>query len=202
MSIAEQQIKMIQIEKISILNPRVRNKKIFNGIINNISQVGLKKPITVTSCKSNAAGKDYDLVCGQGRLEAFIACGQSHIPAIVIDASEEQALVMSLVENLARRQHKALDQLQAIEVLHKQGYSNKVIAEKTGLSECYVAALNRLLQRGEERLITGVESGKIPLNVAMEIAEAPDEKIQKILQEAYETKQLRGRKLIEVRKIL
>src|ERR1700684_2132725 len=113
---------LILIDKINILNPRVRNPKVFKEIATNIAQVGLKRPITVTPCRSGIEGKDYDLVCGQGRLEAFIASGQKEIPAMVIDASEEQALIMSLVENLARRQYRNLDLLQGIEILRKQGY--------------------------------------------------------------------------------
>ena len=35
-------------------------------------------------------GKEYDLVCGQGRLEAYIANNQTEIPAIIIDADEEE----------------------------------------------------------------------------------------------------------------
>ena len=96
------EIKLIPIEKVNILNPRVRNQKVFHDIATNMTQVGLKRPITVTPCRSGAVGKDYDLICGQGRIEAFMACGQTHIPAIIIDASEEQALIMSLVENLDR----------------------------------------------------------------------------------------------------
>ena len=99
----ESDIQMVPVEDIHILNPRVRNKKIFQEIKENIARVGLKRPITVTYSQS-ASDKPYDLVCGQGRLEAFIALGkQSEIPAIVIDTSEEDALVMSLVENLARK---------------------------------------------------------------------------------------------------
>lgn len=128
-------VTMIEIDKINILNPRLRNKKIFTQVIDNIVQVGLKRPITVTPCNSGTEGKEYDLVCGQGRLEAFLSCGQTHIPAIVIDATEEQALIMSLVENLARRHQRAQDLLQAIEILKKQGYSIREISEKTGLTD-------------------------------------------------------------------
>lgn len=195
-------IKMVPIEKINILNPRTRNKKIFETIVDNIAQVGLKKPITVTHCKSGAEGKDYDLVCGQGRLEAFLACGQTHIPAMIIDASEEQALIMSLVENLARRQHKAVDLLNAIEILQQQGYSITKIAEKTGLTWTYVDGILKLMRQGEERLMVAVEKGQIPLSIAIEIADAPDENTQKLLQTAYETKQLRGQKLIQAKRLL
>ncbi len=196
------EIKTVPIEKINILNPRVRNKKIFETITDNIANVGLKRPITVTPCKSGAAGKEYDLVCGQGRLEAFVACGQTHIPAMVIDASEEQALLMSLVENLARRQRRAIDQLQAIEVLQKQGYSTAEISQKTGLTDSYVFGMLKLLKQGEERLLAAVEAGHIPLGVAMQIAETPDEKLQKVLHDAYETKQLRGQRLITARRLI
>ena len=51
----------------------------------------------------NADGTQYDLVCGQGRLEAFLALGQTTIPAIVINASREDQYLMSLIENIARK---------------------------------------------------------------------------------------------------
>ena len=195
-------IKMVPIEKINILNPRTRNKKIFETIIDNIAKVGLKKPITVTACKSGAEGKDYDLVCGQGRLEAFVACRQTHIPAMIIDATEEQALIMSLVENIARRHHKAVDLLKAIEILQQQGYSITKIAEKTGLTWTYVDGILKLMRQGEERLMVAVEKGQIPLSTAIQIADSPDESTQKLLQTAYETKQLRGQKLLQAKRLL
>ena len=195
------EIKMIQIDRINILNPRVRNQKIFHDIAVNITQVGLKRPITVTPCRSGAQDKDYDLICGQGRLEAFVACGQKEIPAIVIDASEEQALIMSLVENLARRQHRASDLLHGIEVLQKNGYNGKTIAEKTGLSHDYVNGLLNLMAKGEERLLTAVETGQMPIALAVRIAENPEDE-QRALREAYESKQLRGNRLLMAKRLI
>ncbi|PZP84681.1 MAG: chromosome partitioning protein ParB [Azospirillum brasilense] len=192
-------IEMVRIDNIHVLNPRVRNKKIFHDMAENITKVGLKRPITITRAKSNS-GKEYDLVCGQGRMEAFLACGQSHIPAIIIDATEEETLIMSLVENLARRQHRSLDLLHGIEVLQRD-YNAKQIAEKTGLGETYVKSILDLLKRGEERLIAAVESGQIPLTVAVAIANSPDDE-QRALQEAYESKQLRGNRLKAAKKLL
>lgn len=58
----------IPIEKINILNPRERNRKIANEIKKNIEDVGLKRPITVSRRLDFTDGKEYDLVCGQGRL--------------------------------------------------------------------------------------------------------------------------------------
>jgi len=193
-------IQIIPIEKIHILNPRVRNQKKFFDIATNITKVGLKKPITVTPCKSGAEGKDYDLVCGQGRLEAFLACGQTEIPALVIDVSEEQALVMSLVENLTRRRYRPADLLQGIEVLQKQGYDARAIADKTGLSHDYIYGVLNLMEKGEARLLAAVETGQMSIALAINVANSPrDEQIA--LQEAHDNG-LRGRKLLLAKSIL
>src|SRR5260370_9540190 len=104
MIVAALGIQMIPVEQINVLNPRSRNKVVFQGIVSNISNLGLKKPITVARRSEPNDGKPYDLVCGQGRLEAFIALGQTDIPPIVTDASKEDCYLMSLVEHSARRQ--------------------------------------------------------------------------------------------------
>ncbi len=198
---ASQSVQMIPIERINILNPRVRNQKLFAEFRGNISKVGLKRPITVTPCHSGAEGKDYDLVCGQGRIEAFMACGQTHIPALVVDASEQDALVMSLVENMARRKHRAMELYHGIELLAQQGYDAPAISKKTGLSHEYTSAVMNLLKRGEERLLAAVEAGHMPISLAIRISENPEDE-QRALQEAYESKQLRGNRLLHARRLI
>ncbi|GGZ39285.1 ParB/RepB/Spo0J family partition protein [Asticcacaulis endophyticus] len=194
-------IAKIPIDRINILNPRARNQKIFFDMATNMTQVGMKRPIMVTACRSGTADKDYDLICGQGRLEAFLACGQIEIPAMIIDASEEQALIMSLVENLARRQHRSADILQGVEILAKQGYDAATIGKKTGMSTEYVDGILNLMAKGEQRLLTAVENGQIPMYLAIRIAEGPEEE-QLALQDAYESNQLRGNRLLLAKKLM
>lgn len=93
----------IPISEIRVINPRTRSKKRFEAVLNSIAKVGLKKPITVAQRPSSEDGPRYDLICGQGRLEAFLMLGQATIPANVIDVPREDQFVMSLVENIARR---------------------------------------------------------------------------------------------------
>ena len=114
---ATKQIKTIPIDQIRFLNPRVRNRRNFQEIVQSIARVGLKRPITVSPRKAETDSASYDLVCGQGRVEAFIQLGQKKIPAIVIEAEESDCLVRSLVENCARRQHRAIDLLADITTL-------------------------------------------------------------------------------------
>jgi ParB family transcriptional regulator, chromosome partitioning protein len=194
-------VEMVPIERITVINPRVRNKKIFKQITSNIAELGLKRPITVTR-REDADGPRYDLVCGQGRLEAYQVLGQREIPALIVEADTEDCLVMSLVENLARRQHRAIDLLHDVEGLKRRGYSESAIARKTDLTVEYVKGVIRLLEKSEHRLLRAVEAGQIPVSIAVDIAAANDADVQIILQQAYEKRLLRGHKLIAARRLI
>ena len=195
-------VEMIPVDQINVLNPRSRNKIVFQTIVSNISNLGLKRPITVARRAESNDGKPYDLVCGQGRLEAFISLGQAEIPAIVREASKEDCFLMSLVENVARRQIRPLELLREISNLRTRGYSTTDIANKIDVHKTYVTGIIHLLKNGEERLIYAVEKGRIPLSVAIQIANADEEGIQQALCQAYEERTLRGRKLLTVRRII
>ena len=196
-----QRVEWVPLDRITVVNPRVRNAKVFKEIVDNIAQIGLKRPITVTR-RVEADGPFYDLVCGQGRLEAYKALGQVEVPALVVSADAEDCLIASLVENCARRQHNAIDLLQDIAGMRERGHSPAQVARKTGLTLEYVSGVTRLLEKGEQRLLRSVESRTIPLSVAVEIAEAEDHEVQRALQLAYEKGTLRGRKLIAAKRIV
>lgn len=199
--IRPQTIEMIPISRITVLNPRARNKRQHREIVNNIETIGLKRPITVSK-HDGPGGTRYDLVCGEGRLEAFQMLGQTEIPAVVIEASESECLVMSLVENIARRVQRPIDVMNEIGALRKRGYTEAEISRKIGITSGWVSMIVTLLERGEERLLSAVETGLIPISLAMEISRAESEEAQNLLLEAYETGKLRGKKLASVRRLL
>ncbi|EJL37356.1 ParB-like partition protein [Caulobacter sp. AP07] len=192
-------VRMVPVDAITVINPRIRNRRIFQELVTSIAHLGLKKPITV----SQRPGKQrYDLVCGQGRLEAFMALGQPEIPAIIIEASEDDCFVMSLVENLARRQQTPLELVRSIGALRERGYSYQEIAGKVDFSPEYVYAICYLLENGEEKLINAVERGVIPHTVAMEIAKAKEGEVQQALAKAYEEKAIPGNQVLAIRQII
>lgn len=197
-------IQMISIDRIEILNHRERNSKNFDEIRENIQAIGLKKPITVTSRTDEKGGQRYLLVCGEGRLKAFKALGQTSIPARVIKVSDEDAFIMSLAENIARRRCRPLEIFAGIKTLHDRGYDKKSIAKKIGLTPEYVGGILTLLQHGEERLLVAIQLGSIPLNTALAIVRSPndDKTIQDALQNAYESGELRGKQLIEAKRVI
>jgi ParB family chromosome partitioning protein len=137
-----QSIEIISVGAIDVVNPRARNRRIFKEIVTSVAELGLKRPITVKR-KPGEGEQRYDLVCGQGRLEAYQALGQREIPATIIDATNEDSAIMSLVENCARRQHRSIDLLHDIEGMRQRGYEFEEIARKTGLTVEYVRGVSR-----------------------------------------------------------
>jgi ParB family chromosome partitioning protein len=197
-----QEIQSVPISEIRVINPRARNRHTFNGIVNNIGVVGLKKPVTVTQRKRDADGTQYDLVCGQGRLEAVAALGGKYIPAIIRDASLKKQYLMSLIENIARKRPPQSALMREVQRLKSLGDKNTAIARKLGLGKSYIDGIARLLRCGEDRLVGQVASGNIPLNVAITIATAGTVETQRALNKAYETGELRGRKLVAVQRLI
>jgi ParB family chromosome partitioning protein len=195
-------IESIRTSEIRVINPRARNQYTFTGIVSNIGNVGLKKPITVCRRQLEADGTQYDLVCGQGRLEAIVALGGTRIPAIVTDASLKDRYLMSLVENIARKRPPQSALVREVHRLRGEGCKNAEIAQKLGLGKTYIDGIIRLLRCGEDGLVGDVVSGRIPINVAITIATAGTAQVQRALNDAYEKGDLRGKKLVIVQRLI
>jgi len=190
----------IPIANIRILNPRFRNKRRFAEIVESIEKAGLKVPITVAEREGEPGF--YDLVCGQGRIEACQALGDTEVPALVREVSKLDCYIMSILENVAKRRIASLDMAREVAAQRDNGCTAAESAERLAISESYVSMILRLVDRGEERLLRAVESGEIPINVAIEIAASDDAAIQRSLAEAYTSKQLRGKQLIAARRLV
>ena len=193
---------MIPIDRIDVINPRVRNKKIFKEIVSNIAELGLKKADHRHPSGWHATARRYDLVCGQGRLEAYQALGQHEIPAIVVEADTEDCMVMSLVENLARRQHRAIDLLHDIEGLKRRGYNDTTIAQKTGLTIEYVKASFDCCRTASIGCCAPSRPIRFRSASPLKSPQPHDTEMQAVLQQAYEKKLLRGHKLIAARRLI
>jgi len=200
MTVAE--VPSIPIAQIRIVNPRVRSKVTFDQIVASISALGLKNPIIVSRRDPDEDGTRYDLVCGQGRIEALLSLGQLEIPAMIVEATREDQFLMSLVENIARRPPSELGLVKETKSLLDRGYGLEEIAEKLGHSRQYIGTIIVLLQNGESKLVGMVDSGKIPITVATQIATGTSADVQRALTGAYESGDLRGSKLRAARLLI
>lgn len=201
--IDDHDIILIPVKSVRVANPRVRDRRKFELIVRSIAEQGLKRPITVTEAKPGPDGQPlYDLVCGQGRLEAFVSLGESEIPAFVRRISKTDGLIASIVENIARRRVRALDQIKMIQWMHQQGNSTEEMSRKTGLAEKYLQGILKLLDQGEERVLDAVLLGRLPITIAVQIAGVDDEAAQRLLVEAYERKAMKQTSLSTFRRLL
>lgn len=156
----DQNVHMVKISSIKVVIPRSRNKFRHAEITESIDASGLRKPITIR----RIVDKKYDfaLICGQGRLESLTALGEELIPAFILDIDENQAYIMSLVENMARVIPRAGEQFQRIKEMTEQGLTNKEISSSTGLSLHWITSLTMLINKGENKLLSAVESVTCP----------------------------------------
>ncbi|SEB44523.1 ParB/RepB/Spo0J family partition protein [Terriglobus roseus] len=199
----QQTISMIPLAEIRIANPRSRNQIKWRMVVQSIAAVGLKRPITVAKrAAPDPNGKVYDLVCGQGRMEAFAELGEERIPAVIVVAPEQERHLMSLVENIARRPALSHAILAEVRTLRGRGHSPEAIAGKLGVHKSYLFGICHLIDKGEDFLVTSVEAGRIPLSVAVEIASGNNQDVSKALTEAYEKGDLRGARITAARRVI
>lgn len=117
---------------------------------------GVVQPIIV-----RPVGSRFELVAGERRLRAVKLAGLAHIPALVRTISDEQALELSLVENLQREDLNPVEQARAFERLAvKFGLTQEEIAKRTGKDRATVANTLRLLKLPGE-ILQLVEQGKL-----------------------------------------
>ncbi|MEH2484109.1 ParB/RepB/Spo0J family partition protein [Bradyrhizobium sp. AZCC 2230] len=191
-------IESIPIAAISVLNPRERSRSRLNAIVKSIRMVGLKRPITA-SRRETANG--YDLACGETRIEAFSSLSQSEIPAILVDASAEDCILMSLVENIARRRRSPIELVSDIGRLAKT-YGAPDIAAKLDVTQDFARAIAYLLKHGEDRLISAVERGIVPPTLAVDIARAKTPQLQGALLEAFVGEKHTSKQIAKMRKLV
>jgi ParB family transcriptional regulator, chromosome partitioning protein len=198
----EKKIESIPIAEIRVVNPRSRDKIKFQTIVSSIGAVGLKRPITISRRALDTDGTRYDLVCGEGRMKAMAVLGEKTVPALVVEASREEQLLMSLVENIARRQPSNHELIREVRELTQRKYKPDDIVRKLGLDRTYIYGIVHLLEHGQEPLIAAVEGGRLPISVAVNIASGNDHEVQRALAEAYEKGELRGHKLKVAKRII
>lgn len=193
-------IKMIEIDSIYIANPRKRDKFIHEEIKKNIHTIGLKRPISVRKIKHERYR--YALICGQGRLEAYQQYGEKLIPAILKNVDAETGHLMSLTENIARRNPRSVELLENIKQLKRDGLTDREIGERLGYTIGWVNGVISLLDKGEKKLLSAFEAGHIPLYLAVEISRSNDDEIQKSLTEALVEGKIKGSQINIIKRVI
>jgi ParB family chromosome partitioning protein len=120
-------------------------------------------------------GDKFELIAGERRWRASMAAGLPDAPVIVMEAADEDALELAVIENVQREDLNVVEEAEAYRALaEKFSLTQDQIAEKTGKARASVANTMRLLNLAapvrqllaEKRLSPG--HGKVLLGVADE----------------------------------
>ena len=111
-----------------------------------ISATGVLQPITVRAIPEGR----FQLIAGERRWMASQLAGKSTVPAIVRQVSDEQAVEMTIIENLQREDLNPIEQARAFDRLGREfGLTQEQISLRTGKERSSVANFLRLLRMPE-----------------------------------------------------
>jgi ParB family chromosome partitioning protein len=151
-----------------------------------IASSGVVQPIVVRPLSQPNGQTRYQLITGERRWLASRKAGKATIPAIVRQASDEQTLEMTIVENLQRSDLNPMEQARAYQRLsHDFKMTQEQMATRTGKERASVANFIRLL-RLPESIQHKVESGDLTFGhartlLALDSAESIMAAAQKVM---------------------
>lgn len=146
-----------------------------------IRRQGLLQPIQVVR---RGAGK-YEILAGQRRFLAHQRLGYESILAIVREEDDVDPTVISLTENLVRRDNSQKELIDACTKLFKRYGSIKMVADETGLSVAIVSQYvkyDQLIPSLKEK----VESSQLDMKVALQAQKAATDEAGNVDGEAAE----------------
>ena len=153
-----------------------------NELAQSIVASGVVQPIVVKAL----TGGRYQLITGERRWLASRKANKPTIPAIVRQVSDEQALEMTIVENLQRADLNPMEQARAYQRLSKDFHmTQEQMAIRTGKERASVANFLRLLKLPEP-IQQKVESGDLTFGhartlLALDSAESITSAAQKVI---------------------
>jgi ParB family chromosome partitioning protein len=108
----------------------------------------------------------FELIAGERRWRAAMRAGLSHVPVVVRDASDHEAMQIALVENLQREDLNSIEEANGYRRLQEEfHWSQEEMAEKVGKSRPAIANSLRLLTLPSE-VQQEVASGNLPAGQA------------------------------------
>ncbi len=118
---------------------------------------GVVQPIIVRPLPNGR----FQLIAGERRWRASIKAGKSTVPAILRQVTDEQAMEMTIVENLQRADLNPMEQARAYDRLSRDFHmTQEQVAQRTGKDRATVANFLRLL-RLPVAVQSKVESGDL-----------------------------------------
>ena len=137
---------------------------------------GIIQPILI-----RPSGAGYEIVAGERRWRAARKTSLKQVPCIVRELSEEQNLLVSIIENMQRENLNPIEEADALnQMIAHFGMTQEEVSKSVGKSRPYITNALRLL-RLPEKIRDMIVEGKLTSGHARAIAGIKDEKRQEIL---------------------
>ncbi len=141
------------------------------ALTKSVREYGVLQPILVR--KVNAG---IELIAGERRVRAAKRAGIEKVPAVVMDLKDRDAAVVSLSENIQRRNLSYLEQARGYRrIIDQFGCTQAELARAIGVSESLVGARLRLLSLGDE-LLSKVDTEQVLEGHLEAVLRLPDTK--------------------------
>ena len=111
-------------------------------LIASIKEKGVLQPILV-----RPKGTGFEVIAGERRLRAAKVLKIEHVPVIIKEVSDQEALVLALVENIQRQELNAIEEAQAFQRLIQEfNFTQDTVAQSVGKNRSSISNIVRLLK--------------------------------------------------------
>lgn len=139
---------------IEFIRPNPRNPRRFfdegqlTELADSIRERGVIQPIVV---RANAKTADaYEIIAGERRWRAAQKAGVHDVPVVIVEADDQQALEIAIIENVQRSDLNSIEEALGYEQLASEyHYSQSDLAKVIGKSRSHIANTIRLLKLPE-----------------------------------------------------
>ena len=145
-------------------------------LADSVRQFGIIQPLLVQK-------KDdyYEIIAGERRWRAAQKAGLKEVPVIVKTFSNQEAVEVSLIENIQREDLNPIEEAKAYErLVNEYGLSQEAVAGRVSKSRSAVANSMRLLKLNEA-VQSKVETGELSEGHARAILGVADEELQTLI---------------------
>lgn len=200
--LAEGDIKQVPIENIAPnqFQPRRSfSESSLQELALSIRSQGVLQPILVRIITEDADvpldQQRFELIAGERRLRAAKLCDLKTIPAVVKDLSDDQSLILAMIENLQREDLNPLDEAAGLARLQKRlDASQDDLARAVGKSRSAIANALRLLHLPES-VQEDLRQGVLTAGHARALLGVEDPELQRMMHNRIREEQLSVRQV-------
>ena len=151
------------------------DEEALEALAESITQHGVVQPLTVRE----TGGGMYQIIAGERRWRAARIAGLREIPAVILDADDQKAAELALIENLQRQDLNPVEEALGYRTLMETyGMTQEQVAGRVCKSRPAVANALRLLSLCPD-VLDKLRSGALTAGHARAILTLPSEKMQK-----------------------